>query len=97
MIGNPMVALNRAIAAAMVDGPDAGLALLASLDEQLEGHHRLHSTRAHLLEMSGDVDAAIAEYRVAASRTSSLPEQRYLTTQAARLNDRRSSAGPDLG
>jgi predicted RNA polymerase sigma factor len=89
MTGNPMVALNRAIAAAMVDGPDAGLALLADLDEQLEGHHRLHSTRAHLLEMCGDVDAAIAEYRVAASRTSSLPEQRYLTTQAARLNDRR--------
>jgi RNA polymerase sigma factor (sigma-70 family) len=89
MTGNPMVALNRAIAAAMADGPEAGLALLEDLDEQLDGHHRLHATRAHLLEMSGDVDAAIAEFKVAASRTNSLPEQRYLTTQAAKLNDRR--------
>jgi RNA polymerase sigma factor (sigma-70 family) len=84
--GNPMVALNRAIAAAMVDGPEAGLALLADLDERLDGHHRLHSTRAHLLETSGDAGAAIAEYELAAERTSSLPEQRYLTRQAARLN-----------
>jgi RNA polymerase sigma factor (sigma-70 family) len=89
MTGNPMVALNRAIAAAMVDGPDAGLALLENLDEQLGGHHRLHATRAHLLQMSGDVDGAIAAYRAAADRTNSLPEQRYLTTQAARLNERR--------
>ncbi len=87
--GNPMVALNRAVATAMVDGPEAGLILLEDLDEQLDGHHRLHAVRAHLLEMSGDVDGAIAEYRTAANRTNSLPEQRYLTTQAARLNERR--------
>jgi RNA polymerase sigma factor (sigma-70 family) len=89
MTGNPMVALNRAIAAAMVDGPQAGLSLLGDLDERLEGHHRLHSTRAHLLEMSEDAEGAIAEYRIAAERTNSLPEQRYLTTRAARLNERR--------
>jgi RNA polymerase sigma factor (sigma-70 family) len=89
MTGNPMVALNRAIAAAMVDGPQAGLSLLEDLDEQLDGHHRLHATRAHLLEMSGDSEGAIAEYRTAANRTNSLPEQNYLTTQAARLNERR--------
>ncbi|HEX3735692.1 MAG TPA: RNA polymerase sigma factor, partial [Solirubrobacterales bacterium] len=86
MTGNPMVALNRAIAAAMVDGPAAGLALLEPLDRQLAGHHRLHATRAHLLEMSGDTDAAIAEYRAAAERTNSQPERNYLTTKAARLN-----------
>ena len=89
-----MVALNRAIAAAMVDGPDAGLALLEDLDKPLDGHHRLHATRAHLLEMSGDVDAAIAEYGLAADRTNSTPEQHYLTTQAARLNTRRRSSSP---
>jgi RNA polymerase sigma factor (sigma-70 family) len=89
MTGNPMVALNRAIAAAMVDGPQAGLSLLEDLDERLDDHHRLHSTRAHLLEMSGDTEGAIAEYRIAANRTKSLPEQQYLTTQAARLNERR--------
>ena len=89
MTGNPMVSLNRAIAAAMVDGPDAGLALLEKMDEQLDDHYRLHAARAHLLEMAGDTDGAIAEYRAAASRTNSLPEQHYLTTQAARLNERR--------
>ena len=88
MTGNPMVSLNRAIAAAMVDGPQAGLSLLEDLDERLEDHHRLHATRAHLLEMSGDTEGAIAEYRVAADRTNSLPEQHYLTRQAARLNER---------
>jgi len=89
MMHNPMVALNRAIAAAMVDGPAVGLALLEPLEEPLAGHHRLHAVRAHLLEMAGEVEAAIAEYRTAASRTTSLPEQHYLTTQAARLNERR--------
>jgi RNA polymerase sigma factor (sigma-70 family) len=84
--GNPMVALNRAIAAAMVDGPGVGLALLEDLDEPLAGHHRLHATRAHLLEQSGETGRAIDEYRLAAERTNSLPEQRYLIAQAARLN-----------
>jgi len=45
----------------MVQGPDAGLALLEGLDERLGDHHRLHSVRAHLLELSGDEDGAIAE------------------------------------
>jgi RNA polymerase sigma factor (sigma-70 family) len=90
--GNPMVALNRAIAAAMVDGPDAGLALLGELDDSLAGHHRLHATRAHLLERRGDTSAAIAEYDAAANLTNSLPEREYLTKQAARLR-----AEPDAG
>jgi predicted RNA polymerase sigma factor len=85
MSGNPMVALNRAIAAAMVHGPAHGLKLLESLDERLAGHHRLDAVRAHLHEMAGDVPAAIAHYRAAASRTTSVPEQHYLTTRAARL------------
>ena len=54
MTGNPMVALNRAIAAAMVDGPAAGLTLLEALDEPLAGHYRLDAVRAHLLEIAGD-------------------------------------------
>jgi predicted RNA polymerase sigma factor len=85
MTGNPMVSLNRAIAVAMVEGPQAGLALLEPLQDSLAGHHRLHSTRAHLLEMVGEKDAAIAEYRVAVERTNSIPEQQYLLTRAARL------------
>jgi predicted RNA polymerase sigma factor len=86
---NPMVTLNRAIAAAMVHGPSAGITLLEGMDERLPGHHRLDAVRAHLLEMSGDRDAAIAHYRTAAGRTASVAEHDYLTTRAARLGRER--------
>jgi len=86
MTGNPVVTLNRAVAAAMAHGPSAGLALLDAVDERLAGHYRLDAVRAHLLEMAGDTKAALTHYRAAANRTTSLPEQRYLATQAARLN-----------
>jgi len=84
---NPMVTLNRAVALAEVDGPRAGLALLASLegDERLAEHHRLAAVRAHLLERAGERDAAREAYREAARRTTSLPERRYLEGRAARL------------
>jgi RNA polymerase sigma factor (sigma-70 family) len=86
---NPMVVLNHAIAAAMVHGPSKGLELLTALDSDpwLTEHHRLDAVRAHLLEMAGDHPAAITHYRRAASRTTSLPERNYLTTQAARLSE----------
>jgi RNA polymerase sigma factor (sigma-70 family) len=85
---NPMVTLNHAVAAAMVHGPGAGLDRLAALDAdgRLAGHHRLDAVRAHLLEMSGDRDAAIAHYRRAAAKTTSLPERNYLLAKAARVS-----------
>jgi RNA polymerase sigma factor (sigma-70 family) len=87
MSDNPMVVLNRAIAAAMVQGPEVGLELLKSLDSdaRLVGHYRLDAVRAHLYEMSGDRERALAHYRAAAERTTSIPERNYLTTKAARL------------
>jgi RNA polymerase sigma factor (sigma-70 family) len=85
MTGNPMVTLNRAVAAAMVNGPRTGLALLDGLGERIGDHHRLHSVTAHLLELAGDTTAAIAEFRAAADRTTNIREQHYLVTQAARL------------
>jgi RNA polymerase sigma factor (sigma-70 family) len=85
MTGNPMVRLNRAAAAAMARGPDAGLALLDGLGDRLGDHHRLHSVRGHLLEQAGDTSAAIAEFRAAAARATNLRERHYLTTKAARL------------
>jgi RNA polymerase sigma factor (sigma-70 family) len=89
----PMVSLNRAVAVAMVTGPAAGLDLLDTLeaDGRLAGHHRLHATRAHLLEMSGDAAGAAAAYREAARRTTSLPERRYLAGRAARLTGQEKS------
>jgi len=97
MTGNPMVALNRAIAAAMVHGPSTGLKLLEALDEPLDGHYRLDAVRAHLFEMAGDARAAMAHYRAAASRTTSVPEQRYLATQAARLRAQTPRPGSAAG
>ena len=92
---NPMVMLNHAIAAAMVHGPAKGLELLTALDSdtRMVGHHRLDAVRAHLLEMAGDHQAAITHYRVAAGRTTSIPERNYLLTRAARLAE--SAPSPD--
>jgi RNA polymerase sigma factor (sigma-70 family) len=86
---NPVVTLNRAVAVAMVHGPKAGLDLLTTLeaDDRLADHHRLHAVRAHLLELTGERDAARASYRAAADRTTSEPERRYLDARAARLGD----------
>ena len=93
MSDNPMVTLNHAIAAAMVHGPPAGLELLKALDadDRLAGHYRLDAVRAHLLEMDGDHEGAIAHYRSAAARTASIPERNYLTTKASHLRNRESS------
>ncbi|MEW2376630.1 sigma-70 family RNA polymerase sigma factor [Micromonospora sp. NPDC047812] len=84
---SPMVTLNQAVAVAMVDGPRAGLALLAPLDDddRTAGHHRLAAVRAHLLELAGEPERARAAYLAAARGTTSLPEQRYLELRAARL------------
>jgi len=89
MSDNPMVLLNHAIAVAMVHGPSKGLELLREFDSdaRIAGHHRLDAVRAHLLEMAGDPQAAITHYRIAASRTTSIPERNYLITQAARLSE----------
>ena len=91
MSDNPMVALNHAIATAMVRGPAAGLELLDAIerDGRIAEHYRLHAVRAHLLELSGEHEAAIELYRSAAARTMSIPERNYLNTRAARLSEKR--------
>jgi predicted RNA polymerase sigma factor len=94
MTGNPIVTLNRAVAAAMAHGPSAGLAMLETVEEPLAGHYRLDAVRGHLLERAGDTESAVAHYRSAAARTTSLPEQRYLATQAARLRTRARGVDP---
>jgi RNA polymerase sigma factor (sigma-70 family) len=86
---NPMVTLNHAVAVAMVQGPEAALERLSTLDDdaRVATHHRLDAVRAHLLEMAGDRAAARAGYLAAARRTTSLPERRYLEGRAALLRD----------
>jgi RNA polymerase sigma factor (sigma-70 family) len=84
---NPMVALNHAIAAAMVQGPETGLRLVDELrkDPRIAENYRNDAVRAHLYERAGDPARAIAHFRAAAERTASIPERNYLTMKAARL------------
>ena len=84
---NPMVALNHAVAVAMVHGADEGLRRLEGVasDPRIAAHYRVHAVRAHLLEMAGADDRAAVEYLAAAAKTTSLPEQDYLRLKAARI------------
>jgi RNA polymerase sigma factor (sigma-70 family) len=87
MTASPVVRLNRAVAVAMVEGPDAGLSLVDSLTSsgRLEHSHRVRAVRAHLLEEKGDTVGAHAEYVAAAAGTDNLRERAYLTMKAAAL------------
>ncbi|MFF0270634.1 RNA polymerase sigma factor [Kribbella sp. NPDC004536] len=84
---NPMVALNHVVAVAMAHGPTEGLACLSAIehDERLTKDHRLYAVRAHLLELSGNPTAAREAYEQAATRTTSIPQQRYLHLRASKL------------
>ncbi|HXA74391.1 MAG TPA: DUF6596 domain-containing protein [Acidimicrobiales bacterium] len=84
---NPVVRLNRAVAVAMVEGPDAALVIVDELatSDTLYESHRVHAVRAHLLEMSGDKDAARAEYITAAGASANTRERDYLIVKAAAL------------
>jgi RNA polymerase sigma factor (sigma-70 family) len=84
---NPAVALNHAVAVAMAQGPAEGLALLDQLasDPRIKEHYRLAAVRAHLLERSGQVAAALGYYEAAAEKTASIPERNYLLLKIARL------------
>ena len=76
--------MNRALAVAMVEGADAGLDLLASLDgdDRVSHHHRLYAMRGHLLQRAGSLAEARAAFEEAARRTASVPEKRYLLRRA---------------
>ncbi|HEU0122228.1 MAG TPA: DUF6596 domain-containing protein [Bryobacteraceae bacterium] len=86
---NPVIVLNHAVAAAMVHGPETGIALLDALEQsgQLPHTHRIAAARAHLYERAGNLSSAIENYRLAAARTASVPEYTYLVAQAARLTE----------
>jgi predicted RNA polymerase sigma factor len=86
----PVVGLNRAVALAMVEGPDAGLAAVDELagSAELARSHRLHAVRAHLLELRGDRTAAHRAYTSAAAATANRREQDYLLMKAAAIRPR---------
>ncbi|MFF3545257.1 RNA polymerase sigma factor [Streptomyces platensis] len=93
---SPVVRLNRAVAVGEADGPRAGLAALAALDDSSPSS-RLRSSReypiprhaavaAYLHERDGDLTTAARLYAEAAEKAPNLAERDYLTRQAARLN-----------
>ncbi|MFJ6838464.1 RNA polymerase sigma factor [Streptomyces sp. NPDC091209] len=80
---SPVVALNRAVAVAEVQGPEAALALVESLD--LDGYHAFHAVRADLLRRLGRRTEALQAYDAAIALTGSPPERAHLERTRAAL------------
>jgi RNA polymerase sigma-70 factor, ECF subfamily len=75
---SPVIELNRAVAVAMADGPDAGLALMEPLADDLDRYHLYHAARADLLRRSGRTAEAKLAYRRALDLVTNPVERRYL-------------------
>jgi RNA polymerase sigma-70 factor (ECF subfamily) len=80
----PVVALNRAVAVAEVEGPDAALTLVDSLE--LPEYRLLHAVRADLLRRTGRLEEAAAAYEAAIRLTENAVERRFLERRLASLN-----------
>ncbi|HEV8174754.1 MAG TPA: sigma-70 family RNA polymerase sigma factor [Actinoplanes sp.] len=85
----PVVALNRAVAVAMADGPQVALPLLDALieDRALARSHRVFAVRADLLRRLGHTDRAAADYDRALALVDNDVERRYLTDARTRLKE----------
>jgi RNA polymerase sigma-70 factor, ECF subfamily len=77
----PVVALNRAVAVAEVEGPEAALALVEGLD--LDGYHVFHAVRADLLRRAGRGEEAVAAYDAALGLTGNAAERAFLESRRA--------------
>jgi RNA polymerase sigma-70 factor (ECF subfamily) len=75
---SPVIALNRAVAVAMRDGPEAGLALVEPLLPLLPGYHAAPAAAADLYRRAGRLDEACVQYRAAAALARQEPERRFL-------------------
>jgi RNA polymerase sigma-70 factor (ECF subfamily) len=82
---SPVVALNRAIAVAELDGPAVGLAVVDRLDHQLAGYHAYQATRADLLRRSGRSQDSRAAYDKAIDLAANTAEIAYLTRRRDQL------------
>lgn len=83
----PVVALNRAVAVAEVEGPEAALALVDELG--LDGYHVLHAIRADLLRRLGRTAEARSAYGTAIALTGNKPESDFLTRRQRELGPNR--------
>ena len=82
---SPVVALNRAVAVAMRDGPQAGLLLVEKLLSDLSGYHLAHAVHADLCRRLGKKDEASVSYRRALALARQEPERRFLERRLAEL------------
>lgn len=82
---SPVIALNRAVAIAMRDGPEVGLALVDPLQSALPDYHLFHAVRGDLLRRAGRNPEAAAAYRQALARAQQEPERRLLERRLAEL------------
>jgi RNA polymerase sigma-70 factor (ECF subfamily) len=82
---SPVVALNRAVAVAMRDGPEAGLALITPLLPALPDYHLARAAMADLCRRAGHIEAARLHYRAAAALAQQAPERRFLLRRLAEL------------
>ncbi|GAA3518354.1 RNA polymerase sigma factor [Actinocatenispora rupis] len=82
---SPIVALNRAVAVAELDGPDVALATVDRLAEPLAGYHAYHATRADLLRRLGRSHEARAAYDRAIALAGNTAETAHLTRRRAQL------------
>jgi RNA polymerase sigma-70 factor (ECF subfamily) len=80
---SPVIELNRAVAVAMADGPDAGLTLMEPLADELDRYHLFHAARADLLRRSGRMGEAQLAYRRALDLVTNPVERRYLTRRVS--------------
>jgi RNA polymerase sigma-70 factor (ECF subfamily) len=85
--GSAIVRLNRAVAVAEVEGPRAGLALVAGLDVVLRDNHRVAAVRAELARRVGDTELALASYREAIDLCSNDVERSHLMARAAMVGE----------
>lgn len=83
---SPVIALNHAVAIAMWQGPEAGLARIERLASELADYHLWHAARADLLRRLARTDEAAAAYRAALARVGSEPERRFLERRLAALS-----------
>jgi len=82
---SPIIALNRAIAVAELDGPEVALAAVDSLEHRLAGYHAYHTTRADLLRRLGRSQQSRAAYDKAIELAGNTAETAYLTRRRDQL------------
>jgi RNA polymerase sigma-70 factor (ECF subfamily) len=88
---SPVVALNRAVAVAMRDGPEAALPAVTALLQELDGYHLAHAAHADLCRRLGRKKEAIASYEKALALSRQEPERRFLQLRIDQLGERRLS------